>query len=80
MTTINLDDQIVATSYDSKTNICTYTYQHTDGSRYTVPVHLYDLTRLGTTPVNRDVRRRHLAQRILTHIQTNPPDNHERSA
>lgn len=78
MTTINLDDQIVATSFDPNTRICTYTYQHTDGSRYTVPVPLDDLTRLGVTPANRDVRRRHLAQRIMTHIQTNPPDNHER--
>ncbi len=74
MTAINLDDQIVATSYDKVTRICTYTYQHSDGSRYTVAVPLDELQKLGTTPANRDVRRRFLAQRIVTHIQTNPPD------
>jgi hypothetical protein len=74
MTAINLDDQIVGTSYDPKTRICTYTYEHSDGSRYTVPVPLAELQQLGTTPANRDVRRRHLAQKIISHVQTNPPD------
>jgi hypothetical protein len=74
MTAINLDDQIVSTAFDPKTRICSYVYQHSDGSRYTVAIPLDELARLGTTPANRDVRRRHLAQKILTHIQTNPPD------
>jgi DNA topoisomerase IB len=74
MTVINLDDQVVATAYDRKTRLCSYTYQHTDGSRYTVSVPLDDLRKLGTTPANRDVRRKFLATKIMNHIQTNPPD------
>lgn len=74
MTAINLDDQVVSTGYDAATRTCSYTYQHSDGSRYTVRIPLAELQNLGTTPANRDQRRKHLATRILTHIQTNPPD------
>lgn len=74
MTAINLDDQIVATAYDKQARTCSYTYQHHDGSRYTVTIPLDDLLKLGTTPASRDVRRRHLATKITTHIQSNPPD------
>jgi hypothetical protein len=74
MTVINLDDQIVATTYDKQTRICTYTYQHTDGSRYTVTVPLDELTKLGMLPMNRETRRKHLATKIMNHIHTNPPD------
>lgn len=80
MTAINLDAQIVASAFDHKTRMCTYTYEHTDGSRYTVKVPLDELTKLGVTPANRDVRRKHLAQRIVNHIQTNPPDHVVRHA
>lgn len=75
MTAINLDDQVVASSYDSASRVCSYTYQHSDGSRYTVKVPIDDLHKLGMTPMNRQQRREHLATRILTHIQTNPPDD-----
>jgi hypothetical protein len=74
MTAINLDDQIVATSYDAATRVCSYTYEHTDGSRYTVEVPIDHLHKIGTTPATEQVRRQHLAQKILSHIQTNPPD------
>jgi hypothetical protein len=75
MTAINLDDQIVATSYDRKARVCSYTYQHSDGSRYTVKVPLDELTKLGTTPMSRDVRRKYLATKIMNHLRTNPPDH-----
>ena len=75
MTAINLDDQIVASAYDKKARVCSYTYQHSDGSRYTVKVPLDELQKIGTTPANRDVRRKHLAMKILNHMQTNPPDH-----
>lgn len=78
MTAINLDAQIVATSYDAKTRTCAYTYEHSDGSRYTVSVPLDELARIGTTPASRDQRRKHLATKIMNHIQTNPPDQHAR--
>jgi hypothetical protein len=74
MTAINLDDQIVASSYDAQSRTCSYTYQHSDGSRYTVMLPIDELHKIGTTPANRDVRRKHLAMKILNHIQTNPPD------
>ena len=80
MTVINLDDQIVATRYDNDKRSCFYTYQHTDGSRYTVEVSMDELAKIGTTPANRDARRRHLANKIISHIQTNPPDKHGTSA
>jgi len=35
---------------------------------------LDDLHKIGTTPASREQRRRHLAMRIQTHIQNNPPD------
>lgn len=78
MTAINLDDQIVASAYDATSRTCSYTYQHSDGSRYTVKIPLDELRKLGTTPANRDVRRKHLATKIMNHIQTNPPDDHGR--
>lgn len=74
MTAINLDAQIVATAYDRQLRVCSYTYQHHDGSRYTVKVPLDELAKLGTTPANRDVRRKYLASKIANHVQTNPPD------
>ncbi len=75
MTAINLDDQIVASAYDSKTRTCSYTYQHTDGSRYTVNVPIDEFTKIGTTPTTLNQRRTHLATKIINHIQTNPPDD-----
>lgn len=75
MTAINLDAQIVASAYDRKDRVCSYTYEHTDGSRYTIKIPLEELQKLGITPANRDVRRKHLAQRILNHIQTQKPDD-----
>lgn len=74
MTAINLDDQIVGTAYDPHTRVCTYTYQHTDGSRYTVTIGLDDLHKFGTTPANRQAKRDFLANKIVNHIRTNPPD------
>lgn len=78
MTAINLEHQIVATAYDPLTRICSYTYQHTDGSRYTVQIPIDDMHKIGTTHASRDQRRKHLATRLLTHMQTNPPDGHDR--
>jgi hypothetical protein len=75
MTAINLDDQLVATAYDKQNRVCSYTYQHTDGSRYTVQVPLDELIKLGTTPASAAQRRKHLAMKILNHIQTCPPDD-----
>jgi hypothetical protein len=74
MTAINLDDQIVATAYDKQTRVCSYTYQHTDGSRYTVSVPLADMEKIGLTPSTKLQRRNHIANRILNHIRTSPPD------
>lgn len=78
MTAINLEHQIVATAYDPLTRICSYTYQHTDGSRYTTEIHIDDLAKIGTTHASAAQRRKHLATRLLTHMQTNPPDGHDR--
>jgi hypothetical protein len=74
MTTINPETQIVASRYDAQNRICFYTYQHSDGSRYTVEVPIDQLHRTGNVSNNREQRRRHLAMKILNHIQTNPPD------
>ena len=70
MTTIHPETQVVASTYDPLARMCSYTYQHSDGSRYTVKVPLDELLKKG----NRVARRTHLAQRIINHIQTNPPD------
>lgn len=74
MTAINLDDQIVATAYDKAARTCAYTYQHTDGSRYTVTIPIDDMHKIGTTPATREQRRNFLANKIVNHIRTNPPD------
>jgi hypothetical protein len=74
MTAINLDDQIVGSTFDPQTRICTYTYEHHDGSRYTVSVPIDDLNKIGTTPATLQQRRDHIARRIMGHMQTNPPD------
>lgn len=74
MTTINPESQVVASSYNPWTRVCTYTYEHADHSRYTVSVHIDEFHKIGTTPATRDQRRRHLALRIQSHIQSNPPD------
>ena len=71
MTAINLDTQIVATSYDKLNRICTYTYQHSDGSRYTVSIPIDDLNKLRPNKAN---ARNFVGKTILNHIQTNPPD------
>lgn len=74
MTAINLDTQIVATSYDPLTRICTYTYQHTDGSRYTVSIPIDQLNKMKP---NKATARNFVGKAILGHIQTNPPDEVE---
>jgi len=71
MTAINLDTQIVATSYDKLARTCSYTYQHSDGSRYTVTIPLDDLNKFKPNKVN---ARNFVGKTILNHIQTNPPD------
>ena len=68
MTTIHPETQVVASTYDPLTRMCSYTYQHSDGSRYTVEVHVDDFKG------DRAKRRAHLATRIAHHIQNNPPD------
>lgn len=75
MTAINLDDQLVGTAYNTVTRACSYTYQHTDGSRYTVTIPIEDLHRIGTTPATLQQRRNFVATKIVNYIQTNPPDD-----
>jgi hypothetical protein len=70
VTTINPETQIVASSYDEQTRICSYTYEHSDGSRYTVAVPIDELHAKGQSAQ----RRQHLAMKIQSHIQANPPD------
>ena len=70
MTTIHPETQVVASTYDGLSRMCSYTYQHSDGSRYTVKVPLDELLKKG----NRANRRQHLATKIMHHIQSNPPD------
>jgi hypothetical protein len=75
MTAINLEGQIVRSHYDAKTRVCSYTYQHSDGSRYTVTLPIDELQRLGNTPINKEQRRKHLAMKVLNHMHTHPPDH-----
>ena len=71
MTTIHPETQVVASTYDAPSRMCSYTYQHSDGSRYTVKVPLDELLKKG----DRAKRRTHLATKIINHIQANPPDH-----
>lgn len=80
MTTIHPETQIVASRYDAANRICEYTYQHSDGSRYTMRIPIDDLERNGNAAATRQQRRQTLAQKIINHVQTNPPDHVERSA
>lgn len=77
MTTINPETQIVASAYDELNRICSYTYEHTDGSRYTVKVPMSDLEKIGLGRATVDQRRRHIAQTIISHVQANPPDEQQ---
>jgi hypothetical protein len=77
MTSIAPETQVVASSYDALNRICTYTYQHTDGSRYTVTIPLDEMTKIGSTAATRDQRQRLLATKIMNHIQTNRPDEQQ---
>ena len=72
MTAINLDTQIVATSYDAMERVCSYTYQHSDGSQYTVKLALDEL--LKHRRISKSHAKQHLGKTILNHIATNPPD------
>ncbi len=71
MTAINLDTQIVATSYDKQARVCSYTYQHSDGSRYTVRIPIDELNK---HKPNKVAARNFVGRAILSHIQSNPPD------
>ena len=71
MTAINLDSQIVATSYDKLNRVCSYTYQHSDGARYTVRIPIDDLLKHRPNKAN---ARNFVGRAILNHIQSNPPD------
>lgn len=73
MTTIHPETQVVASAYDPLTRVCSYTYQHHDGSRYTVNVPLDEL--MPHRRQGRPQARAHLARKIINHIQTNPPDD-----
>lgn len=77
MTTIHPETQIVASTFDAPNRICTYTYEHSDGSRYTVTVPLAELEKSGNT---KDARRRFLAQKIINHVQSHPPDKTDEPA
>lgn len=72
MTAINLDTQIVATAYDPIERVCSYTYEHSDGSRYTVKLGLDEL--LKHRKINKNQARQHLGRTILNHISINAPD------
>lgn len=75
MTTIHPETQIVASAYDPLTRICSYTYQHSDGSHYTVDVPLSEFEKIGLGRATQMQRRTHLAQKIISHVQTRPPDH-----
>lgn len=74
MTIIHPETQIVGSGYDALNRVCSYTYQHSDGSRYTVKIPIDELQKRGHTSIPREQRRRHLAMKIANHIQTAPPD------
>lgn len=74
VTTIHPETQIVASSFDKFSRICSYTYEHADGSRYTVEVHIDDLQKRGNKVIPKIERRRNIAMRIANHVATNAPD------
>ncbi len=69
MAALNLDNEIVATSFDPKTGDCTYTLAR-DGKRWTVTIHHTQLDQHGA---NIQKRREHLA-RALTAAMMGPAD------
>jgi hypothetical protein len=71
VTVLSLDSQIVGSSFDQLSQTCTYTYQHSDGSRYTVRIPVSELDKAGPNRVN---RRNHVGRMIVNHIQSSPPD------
>lgn len=79
MTTIHPETQIVGSRYEALSRICEYTYQHSDGSRYTVKVPIDALERSGNAATTRQQRRLAIAQKIISHVQNNPPDHIELS-
>jgi hypothetical protein len=72
VTVLSLDSQIVGSSFDQLSQTCTYTYQHSDGSRYTVRIPVSELDKAGPNRVN---RRNHVGRMIVNHIQSSPPDD-----
>lgn len=79
MTTIHPETQIVASAYDAATRTCCYTYEHSDGSRYTIKVPIDEFEKIGINRATLMQRRTYLAQKIISHVQTHPPDHVERS-
>lgn len=71
MTAINPETQIIGTAFDPKARVYSYTYQHTDGSRYTVKIPAEQLDGLKT----KVARRNFIALKIRDYIQSNRPDN-----
>lgn len=74
MTTINPETQIVSSAYDPLNRMCSYVYQHSDGSQYTVQIQLSEFEAIGMGRGTTEQRRRHVAQKIISHVQANPPD------
>lgn len=74
MTTIHPETQIVASRFDPLTRVCSYTYQHGNGERYTVAIPLDELNGSGKPFATREHRRKFLAQKIINHVQINEPD------
>lgn len=80
--TIALDTEIVASRFDTKTGLCSYTIER-NGKRWTVDVHLDHFEALPKTPgephVNKQLRRNHLAK-VLEQAMQGPCDAEKESA
>jgi hypothetical protein len=70
--TISLDTEIVASSYNPITRICTYTIER-DGRRWTAEVHIDHLEAHGHGPIGAKKRQTHIAN-ALTSAMRGPHD------
>lgn len=69
MSAVHPDTEVVATTYDAPTGICTYTIQR-DGKRWTARIPLSELDKF---KANRQARRTYLAN-ALQQAMVGPPD------
>jgi hypothetical protein len=73
MTPINLETELVGSSYNPSTRVCTYTIER-DGSRWTVGVPLQNLNAYKTAN-HKALRRQHVARVLHTAMQGAPNGN-----